>query len=146
MKVFIKILPALIFILMILGCQDNKVKKVGVDKISVKTRVIKEQKIEKTLKYSGNILPFKTIKFGFMVAGKIKSVHVVEGQFVKKGDPIADIDPTDYQFALDAAKAQFIDAEKEYQRLKKLHEESSLTDSDFDKVTALYHEAKADYE
>ncbi len=146
MKIFIKILPLMVSLAMISGCKDKRFVQENEELVPVKIRITKEQEIRKSFNYSGNIVPFKTIKFGFMVAGKIKAVHVVEGQFVNKGDPIADIDATDYQFALDAAQARYREAEKEYSRLKKLHEEASLTDSDFDKITALYYEARADYE
>lgn len=146
MKILIKILPVIAALATVFGCSDREPARGNHELLPVKTKIMKEQAIDIVFNYSGNILPYKTIKFGFMVAGKIKDVYVTEGQFVSKGDPIADIDPTDYQFALDAARAQYREAEQEYQRLKRLHEESSLTDSDFDKITALYHEAKADLE
>ncbi len=128
------------------GCTEKKKEKPDKNLIPVKVLEIKQEPQEKVLQFSGNILPFKTIKFGFMVAGKISEIHITEGQYVQKGDPIANIDPTDYNFALAASKAQYTDASKEYKRLKALYEKGSLTLSDYDKITALYHEAKADYD
>ncbi|MBU2650512.1 MAG: efflux RND transporter periplasmic adaptor subunit [Bacteroidetes bacterium] len=141
-----KILLTGLLLIIIAGCRDNSPKNNDPVPVTVKTKIVREKQTPEIYNYSGNILPFKTIKFGFMVAGKIQKVYIVEDQFVEAGDPVADIDPQDYIFALDAAKAQYIEAEKEYSRLKALHSEASLTDSDFDKITALYHEALANYE
>jgi len=45
------------------------------------------------------------------VAGNVAQVFVVENQLVKAGDPLAEIDPTDLQIALDQAKAQVAQAQ-----------------------------------
>jgi len=41
-----------------------------------------------------------------LVAGTVQAVHVVDQQRVKEGDALFDIDPTNYQIALDRAQAQ----------------------------------------
>jgi membrane fusion protein (multidrug efflux system) len=45
------------------------------------------------------------------IMGTVTAVHVIENQTVKQGDPIAEIDPTDLQIALDQAKAQVAQAQ-----------------------------------
>lgn len=45
------------------------------------------------------------------VAGNVSSVLVAENQLVKAGDPLADIDPTDLQIAVDQARAQVAQAQ-----------------------------------
>jgi len=45
------------------------------------------------------------------VAGTVTAVYVEENQFVKVGQPIADLDPRDYQNALDQAQSQMLQAE-----------------------------------
>ncbi|MFH1295874.1 MAG: efflux RND transporter periplasmic adaptor subunit [Bacteroidota bacterium] len=114
--------------------------------IPVRVTEVVDQQVPELLKYSGNIVPYKVIKFGFMVAGKIKEVPVVEGQYVNEGDLIAVMEPADYDFALDAARAQYEEAGKEYDRLKAMYNKGSLTQSDFDKITALKQEATANYD
>ncbi|HEX8812111.1 MAG TPA: biotin/lipoyl-binding protein [Terracidiphilus sp.] len=44
------------------------------------------------------------------VSGQIATVNYDDGQVVRKGDVLAQIDPTDYQVALDPAKAEYQDA------------------------------------
>lgn len=128
------------------GCRNTNKKSEPVSVIPVKAKKVRLENKPEFLHFSGNILPYKTVKFGFMVAGKVKAVHVVEGEYVKEGKLIAELDATEYDLALDAAQAQFQDASKEYKRLKKLYEKGSLTQSDFDKMNTMYKEAKADYE
>ena len=114
---------------------------------SINVRVLTAESVStnKKIEYSGNILPYKTIKQGFMVAGKIQSVSAQNGDYIEQGKIIASLDPTDYQFALDAALAQFDDAAKEYVRLKSMYDKGSLTPSDYDKATAAAEEAEANY-
>ncbi len=140
--------PTLIlFFLMLIavGCADRS-SQTGYDFIPVSVFEVTDQVVPEILEYSGNIVPLKVIEFGFMVAGKIKEVHVVEGQYVHEGDLIAVMEATDYDFALEAARAQYEEANKEYNRLKTMYEKGSLTQSNFDKVTALKQEATANYD
>ncbi len=135
----------LLFTSFFIGCTERK-KTEQASVIPVRGIEIKSGKQEEVYQYSGNIVPFKIVKFGFMVAGKVQAVEVVEGQYVEKGDMIASLEPRDYELALQAAEAQFMEASQEYNRLKKLYDKGSLTESDYDKIKALYKEAKADYE
>ncbi len=50
------------------------------------------------------------------VAGQVTKVDVEEEQIVHKGDTIAEMDPTDYQVALDQAQADLATAEAQYQQ------------------------------
>ena len=127
------------------SCNNQKKTDTPPKAISVKVLKIVQSQINRTLEYSGNILPYKTIKLGFMVAGKIQKVDVQNGQYVKSGQKIASLDPTDYQYAVDAAAAKYNDAKKELARLKSMYDKGSLTQSDYDKISSLYKEAEANY-
>ena len=52
------------------------------------------------------------------VTGAIVAIHVKEGQKVKTGDPLFDIDPQPYQIALDLAKGRVAAAEVAFANLK----------------------------
>jgi membrane fusion protein (multidrug efflux system) len=49
------------------------------------------------------------------VSGQVIKVYVEDQQFVHQGDPIADVDPRDYQVALEQAQANLANAQAEYQ-------------------------------
>ncbi len=48
------------------------------------------------------------------VAGQVTAVYVKEQQAVKAGDPIAEVDPSDYRVALEQAEANLANARAEY--------------------------------
>ncbi len=50
------------------------------------------------------------------VAGQVTRVYVSEEQFVNKGDPIAELDPSDFQVALEQAQANLADAKAQYEQ------------------------------
>ncbi len=50
------------------------------------------------------------------VAGQVTNVYVQEEQQVQKGDVIAEIDPTDYQVALEQAEANLATAKAQYEQ------------------------------
>ena len=49
------------------------------------------------------------------VAGQVIKVNYDDGQVVRKGDVLVQIDPTDYQVALDRAKADYLDSQAQAQ-------------------------------
>ncbi len=89
----------------------------------------------------------------FLVSGKVLSVGPREGEYVKQGQVLASIDPTDYQLPWAGAKAQadqarvgYERAEDEFRRMKMLYDSKSLAPNDFQKYKAAYDSAKQQYE
>jgi multidrug efflux pump subunit AcrA (membrane-fusion protein) len=121
---------------------------------------------------SGSVEGSETADVAFQVGGKVARVLVEEGQHVTKGQLLAEIEPTDYRNAFNAAAAQqqaaqaveqkadaglrkqeleqaridFERAEDEYKRMKFLVERKSLPPNDFQKFEAAYNAAKERYE
>jgi membrane fusion protein (multidrug efflux system) len=52
------------------------------------------------------------------VSGQVVKVYVEDNQQVQAGQPLAEIDPTDYQVALDQAQANLASAEADYEQAK----------------------------
>ncbi|HEX4488751.1 MAG TPA: biotin/lipoyl-binding protein, partial [Terriglobales bacterium] len=52
----------------------------------------------------GTVTPIYTVSVSPQVSGIITAVHYHEGEFVKKGDPLIDIDPRTYQAQLQQAE------------------------------------------
>lgn len=89
----------------------------------------------------------------FLVSGKVLQVFPREGDYVRKEQLLAVIDPTDYQLALTAATKQadmariaFERAEDEHRRMKMLFDSKSLAPNDYEKIKAVYESAKQQYE
>lgn len=87
------------------------------------------------------------------VPGYIVDVKVVEGQKVKSGDILAEIDSRDYQNTLKQVQSELSslesrrrDAERNYQRISELYKQSAVSTQQYDTATANYSEVKSKYE
>lgn len=87
------------------------------------------------------------------VPGYIVDVKVVEGQKVKSGDILAEIDSRDYQNTLKQVQSELSslesrrrDAERNYQRISQLYKQSAVSTQQYDTATANYSEVKSKYE
>ena len=121
---------------------------------------------------SGSVEGSETADVAFQVGGRVARVLVEEGQHVSKGQLLAEIEPTDYRNAFNAAAAQKAAAlaveqkavaglrnqeleqarieydrwADEYKRMKFLVERKSLPPNDFQKIEAAYNASKERYE
>lgn len=94
-----------------------------------------------------------TVILASKVSGYIKQVNVSEGQIVKKGDILVQIDDRDYKSLADSARSEMLslearknDAEKNYRRLKDLFSQNVVSSQQYDTATANYNEFKAKYD
>ena len=68
--------------------------------------VVSIKALERTVSISGSLAPLTQSLVKSTVAGQVRHVMVREGQSVKVGDIVAEIDTTDLRTRLDAAKAE----------------------------------------
>ncbi len=76
-------------------------------------------------------------------SGIIEHIYVEEGDYVKKGQRLAQIEPRRYHLNLDRAKADLVGIEKELQKINKVYNKKLVSDNTYDKLTAQYESAKA---
>ena len=138
--------------------------------VQVRTPAVVER--AESVSASGSVEGSETADVAFLVGGRISRVLVEEGGYVSKGQLLAEIEPTDYRNAFNAATAQKeaasavaqradaglrrqelqqarIDlerAEDEYKRMKFLVERKSLPANDFQKFEAAYKAARERYD
>ncbi len=85
------------------------------------------------------------------VSGYIKAVKVIEGQKVKAGETLIEIDSRDYQNALKqmesemtSIEARRIDAERTYRRVSELYSKAAVSRQQYDTAFTEFSEAKAE--
>lgn len=123
---------------------------------AIPVTVGKVQRVQEreTISVSGTVgTPNSPANVSFLVSGKVDFVGPREGDYVKKGQWLASIDPTDYRLNLAAAKAQtemtdvsYKRAEDEHRRMKMLFDSKSLAPNDYQKFRATYEAARQQYE
>ncbi len=86
--------------------------------------------------FSGVVEESRTIGLGFKTGGQIASLRVKEGDYVRQGQLIATLDDADYKLAVEAARIQYEQTQREVARLKKLYEAKSITGNDYDKAVS----------
>ncbi len=92
----------------------------------------------------GSAAAYYTVNLHSRVDGQLMSVPVKEGQYVKEGDLLAQIDPRPYQAQLDSASGQFAkdsallaNAKLDLERYKTLVEEKAVPKQQYDTQGAL---------
>jgi RND family efflux transporter MFP subunit len=103
--------------------------------------------------FHGNIHAEYEPNLSFRVNGKIVIRLVDIGQFVKKGQALAKLDPTDYKLSADSATAQLASAKSNYvtqeanlERYKQLLKQNFVSQAQYDSQKAQFDSAKAQYE
>ena len=85
----------------------------------------------------------QTSQLAFQVTGVIINLAVTEAMSVDEGDILAQLDPRDFQTKLDLAKAQFENADVEYQRALALINSNVISRSELAKRKADFEVTKS---
>ena len=136
------------------ACTGEPQKKESNEVVPVTVGRVQNIQERETIAVSGSIsTPDSPTNAGFLVSGKVLSVGPREGDYVKKGQILASIDPTDYQLQLAAATAQTNQARivneraaDEFRRMKMLYDSKSLAPNDYLKYKAAYDATNQQYE
>lgn len=78
--------------------------------------------------YVGTIKESYTSSLSFAIPGNVIRVNVSEGEYVNKGQLIAEIDNHSYQESYQAALASLQQAQDSYIRMKQLHDKGSISE------------------
>ena len=96
--------------------------------------------------FTGLVKESREVKLAFQVPGPLVKLNVDEGQFVKKGEVIAELDERDFIVHLESANANFENAKLQAERYAALYEKKSTSKSVYDQMQAAYKLAKAQKE
>jgi membrane fusion protein, multidrug efflux system len=94
-----------------------------------------------TLQAVGSVEPIESVAIKPQVGGVITQVHFTEGQHVRSGQPLFQIDPRPFQVALDAATAQLArdhaqlrNTEIQAKRYSDLNDKEYVTQEQYDAI------------
>lgn len=117
----------------------------------VPVRVVGMQRgdLQLQIKAIGTVIPANTVLVQSQVAGILQKIYFQEGQYIKKGQLLAQIDPTPFQVALAQAQgtqqqnlAQLRNAQTELDRYLLLYKQDSIAKQQVDQQQALVNQLK----
>src|SRR5262245_20076114 len=145
MRPFNKYLSAGLFVAFFLGAAGCTHEPPAAPPEAVKCSVAHPEKRELTdyEEFNGWLAADKIVEVRGRVRGHIYKVHFTNGQIVKEGDPLFDLDPRPFEAEIEKQKdrkkifeAQKVAADKEEARLKELLKKGGASQSQVDKAEA----------
>ncbi len=137
--------------------KSSEAQKVAVEKVT-------RRNIIETVSANGKIQPAKDVKISPYISGEVVQLYVKEGDYVKKGQKLAKIDPKIYissfqqaeaavktteanmanaKARLAQSQAQYTKSELDFARSDKLWKKQVISDADYDAARSTYLVAKA---
>lgn len=138
-----KILLVFISVVGMISCKQPEVKETGPRSVKV-AKAVPLNVVEKS--FSGVVSPDQFSDLAFKMSGPLIVLNVEEGQRVKKGQVVAEIDPLDYRLQYEAKKSSYLTAKSQMERSEKLIRKQAISRQDYESTQASYANAKAAYE
>jgi multidrug efflux system membrane fusion protein len=91
----------------------------------------------------GQVVSEHTVAVRPQVSGMLQAVHFTEGDPVKAGEPLFDLDAAPFQAALDSARAAWENARARADRLAPLVGQAFVAEQDYDNARAAADQAEA---
>ena len=117
--------------------------------VPVRTVPVQRQDLQVEIKAIGTVIPTHIVNVQSQVSGVLQQIYFKEGQTVKKGQLLAQIDPAPFQVALAQAEgtrqqnlAQLQNAETELQRYQLLFKQDSIAKQQVEQQLALVNQLK----
>lgn len=130
-------------LLTIVACKPKEEAPLQVEPVSVTTEIASSSTDYLNKTYVGTIEEHSSTPVSFTGIGQVTRVCVQEGQRVKKGQVIAEMDAAQAKNMLATAEAQMAQANDALDRMKKLHDSGSLPDIKWVEVQSQVAQAKS---
>lgn len=141
-----KILIALLSTAIAVSSCNNAQQQIDKAPTRVVTQVVSSEHITNSHKYVGIVEESEKTAVSFTSMGVLKSVLVREGQAVKSGDLIAQMDDTQARNILIASEAQMEQANDALKRFEILHNNGSLPEVKWIEIQSKVAQAKSQLE
>jgi len=140
--------------LVIYSCNSGQSKnEENTVKVPVEVQTIQLGNLVQSIFYGGDIFAEFEVDVFSKIPDRIEQYYVDEGDFIKKGEPIARIIATTIEqavrqadAALIAARAQEANLQVEYERAQRLYRENAMSLQQFDLIKTQYEANKAQVE
>ena len=148
-KLFIFLVVAVVLLVLIIGSLGKK----DSGKIKVQTDKVTKGTITSSVSGSAKIQPEIQVKISAKVSGQIVKMGVEEGDYVKQGQFLLQLDQEYYRAALKQAKSNYDytvaglhKSENEFKRTQKLYQDDLASEAELDLSKSTYEQAVSSVE
>lgn len=147
MKIGSALLTKLLLIgILVSGCGQNEGNSDKERATFVKIEQVSNHLPQEVSVFNGYVKEHRLSTLSFRVGGPIAKIYVKQGDFVKAGQLIAEIDKRDYRLQVQSTKTQWEQLKGEYERYKQLVDKDKIPENTFEKIESGYLMAKVGYE
>ncbi len=115
----------------------------GVSAMPVRVATVEEKQLDNAISFTGSFEARKTLPLIAETQGYLTSLNVREGQAVKKGEVIAQIDPTGVQSNMATARAAYKNAVKNKERYERLLQAGAISQKQYEDIALNVENARA---
>ena len=112
----------------------------------VDVSLVKRGNITSVVTASGELKAKSQIDISAETIARVKKIRYREGDYVKKGDLLIELDDVQASATRDLAFANLEQTEQDLRRAEKLYEQNLISQENFERVELSYKTAKASYE
>ena len=132
------------FMVMSASCSHNSKETRRMQTVKIDTVFSVEG--QTPLQFPGKVKAAQDVNLSFRVSGTIGKICVEDGARVRKGQLLAQLDPTDYRIQLEATEAEYQQVKAEAERVMALYKDNGTTPSANDKAVYGLKQITAKYQ
>ncbi len=140
------ILYLLLTNLLLVSCgskeEEPKEEAQAEEKLTIATAVVERISASEAITASGVLSSKSELKLAFKTGGLIKRMYVSEGQYVKSGQLLAEIDTEEIDAQVSQGKVGLEKAKRDLERVKRLVADSAATLQNLQDATSAYEAAQ----
>lgn len=96
--------------------------------------------------FAGMATPDDVVNLAFKLSGQLLDIPVADGEHVRRGALLAELDPRDIQLRVDADRSAYREASSQLQRMRRLLEHEAVSRQDYEAAQTRYAQARSAYE
>ncbi|MBU4253442.1 MAG: efflux RND transporter periplasmic adaptor subunit [Acidobacteria bacterium] len=154
MKKLTQVMIVLMAVIGLLSCQPPAEKEQAAEQSIAAAPVwiveVQRQSISEKLTFTGSIEAVRKMNITPDIGGKIDKIYVEEGDSVREGQLLMELDTRAIRLQLDqtqaglaASEANYMDARINKERMERLSRENAVSDQQFEKILLAYEAAEA---
>lgn len=118
----------------------------GTRAVPVAVAAVASRDLARSVIVAGPVEPVRTIGVNALLAGTVLAVHVQEGDRVRPGQLLAELDARETRAQFERAQAVLANAQTTFDRNQQLAATQIITDAEFEQSRSAYEVAKSDAE